>query len=147
MIRLVALGVAFGIPLSALAVMSPANLRCEYLVNPMGIDETKPRLSWVLESNVRGDRQTGYQIRVASTPEALKRGKGDLWDTGRVASDATVHIEYAGKPLTSRQQAWWTVTTWDKDGKPVTSRPATWEMGLLAKSDWKAGWIGKSRLP
>lgn len=77
-------------------------LRCEYLVNPLGIDETRPRLSWNIESDRRGVRQTAWRVRVATSAEYLARGEADLWDSGRVEDDRTVHIEYDGVPLVSR---------------------------------------------
>jgi alpha-L-rhamnosidase len=71
--------------LSCLAGASAAdltNLRCEYLADPLGIDVEKPRLSWVIESARRSERQTAYQVLVASTPELLAKHQGDLWDSG-----------------------------------------------------------------
>jgi hypothetical protein len=59
-------------------VLSSADLRCEYLVNPLGIDVQKPRLSWKLDSSIRGQKQTAYQILVASSPEKLTSNIGDL---------------------------------------------------------------------
>ncbi|MCX6090149.1 MAG: hypothetical protein NTX88_07260 [Candidatus Atribacteria bacterium] len=76
-----------------------ANLRCEYLTNPLGIDVARPRLSWVIESNRRGERQTAFQVLVASSEELLKKDKDDLWDSRKVASDQSIQLEYAGKPL------------------------------------------------
>ena len=84
-------------------------LRCEYLVNPLGIDERRPRLSWIIESNRRGAKQIAYRIQVASTPEMLARNEADLWDSGRVRSDASTEIVYRGRGLASRQRAWWRV--------------------------------------
>ena len=71
------------------ARMTVTYLRCEYRVNPEGIGELHPRLGWILqaEAGARGVRQTAYQIIVASTPELLAQGTGDLWDTGAVNSD------------------------------------------------------------
>jgi alpha-L-rhamnosidase len=118
------------------------NLRCEYRVNPQGIDEVQPRLSWVLFSEERGQRQTAYQVLVSTTPGKLAENKGDLWDSGRVRSDATIHVPYAGRPLGSRMQAWWKVRVWDRDAqKSGWSAPASWSMGLLQASDWQAKWI------
>ncbi|MBI4325727.1 MAG: glycoside hydrolase family 78 protein [Chloroflexi bacterium] len=117
-------------------------MRCEYLANPLGIDVTKPRLSWVIQSDQRGQRQTAYQVLVASTPERLAKDQGDLWDSGKVASDQSIQVEYAGKLLASRQQCFWKVRAWDKDGKPSPwSAPASWTMGLLDPGDWQARWI------
>ena len=138
---------------------SIANLRCDYLVNPLGIDERSPRLSWTLESEARGARQLAYRIRVASTAQKLASGEADLWDTGRVESDQTTHIAYAGKPLTSRATAHWTVELWPTaaahsdvaaslktrtpalDSASVLSAPAHFSLGLLSPADWSARWI------
>ena len=123
-------------------------LRCEYLTNPLGIGVTKPRLSWILASSRRGEKQTASQILVSSSPELLAKGTGDLWDSGKVNGDKSTHIEYAGKALTSRMRCYWKTRVWDRDGKPGQwSKPAMWTMGLLAPGDWKARWIDASPLP
>ena len=136
------------------ANLIPTYLRCEYRVNPLGIDVLKPRLSWILESGERGQKQTAYRILVASSEENLKHNKGDLWDSGKVESDQSIHIEYCGKELKSCMRCYWKVMVWDKDGKPSAyssatgSRPAMWSMGLLKPLDWKGHWItiGKSAI-
>ena len=120
-----------------------SDLRCESLSNPVGIDETEPRLSWRIESETFGEKQTAYHIMVASSPEKLKQGVGDLWDSGKVPSDQSVHVAYAGKPLESRIPCFWKVMVWDKDGKASGwSEIAHWRMGLLNPDDWTAEWIG-----
>ena len=117
-------------------------LRCEYLVDPLGLDVAKPRLSWVIESTRRGEMQTAYQALVASTKELLDKGQGDLWDSGKVSSDQSAFVEYAGSPLNSRQACWWKVRVWDGKGEPSAwSKSASWEMGLLKPEDWQAKWI------
>ena len=121
-------------------------LRCEYLVNPAGIDVTGPRLSWVLDSSQRGQRQTAYQICVAGSKDGLSQSKGDLWSTGKVGSDQSAQVVYKGKPLMSRAQCWWKVRVWDGKGRPGEwSEPECWTMGLLEESDWSAKWIGLDR--
>lgn len=126
----------------ARADLSVSKLRCEYLVNPLGIDETLPRLSWIVNSAERGEKQTAWQVLVASTPEALAAGQGDLWDSGKVSSDATSQIVYGGSALTSRMACYWKVRSWDKDDQASTwSTPASWSMGLLQAADWQAKWI------
>jgi alpha-L-rhamnosidase len=123
--------------------LTPDYLRCEYRVNPEGIGETAPRLSWIVESGERAQRQTAYQVLVASRAATLKQNHGDLWDTGKVAGDDTIGVAYAGKPLVSREECFWKVRVWDKDGRASTwSQPAHWSMGLLNNGDWKAQWIG-----
>src|SRR5262245_21080797 len=124
------------------AAMTISDLRCEYLADPQGIDAAQPRLSWVLSAEGRGQRQTAYQVLVASSPEKLARDDADLWDSGRVESNQSLHVPYAGKPLTSNAHCFWNVRVWDQDGKAFWSKPANWSIGLLEKSDWHGQWIG-----
>jgi len=127
--------------------LKPVDLRTEYRQNPLGIDETRPRLSWKLAASnpsARNLRQSAYRIVVSSTAELASAGKGDLWDTGKVASEQSVHIVYEGKPLSSGQPVWWRVMVWDQDGQPSPwSETARWSMGLLKPEDWKGKWIGR----
>ena len=63
----------------------PVSLRCEYQVNPKGIDISKPSLSWLFVtagSSLRGQKQSAYQVLVASRPEILAGDSGDLWNSG-----------------------------------------------------------------
>ncbi len=124
----------------------PSCLRCEYKENPLGIDERKPRLSWVVERRgpaLRGAKQTAYQIMVASSREKLEKDEADLWDSGKVQSSETSQIEYEGKPLGSEQECWWKVRVWDENGNASPwSEPAYWTMGLLEREDWQGKWIG-----
>ena len=118
------------------------NLRCEYLVNPLGIDAVKPRLSWTLHSDQRGQTQTAYQIMVAASEESLKKNQADLWDSGKVDSDQSIQIEYSGNELTSKMACWWKVRVWDKDHRVSSwSTPAFWTMGLLQQAHWQGRWI------
>ncbi|MBC8180913.1 glycoside hydrolase family 78 protein [candidate division KSB1 bacterium] len=118
-------------------------LRCEYLRNPLGIDVTKPRFSWILESNKRDQKQSAYQILMASSKEKLDGNKGDLWDSGKIESDKSIQIVYNGKPLQSKVRCFWKVQVWDKNGeKSDWSDTAMFTMGLLENSDWEAEWIG-----
>lgn len=118
-------------------------LRCEYRTNPLGIDTLQPRLSWKLQASGRGRAQSAYQILVASSPESLHEGKGDLWDSGKVESSQSLHVPYAGAVLTSGQACWWKVRVWDERGQESAwSEPAYWSMGLLQPQDWTGTWIG-----
>jgi alpha-L-rhamnosidase len=140
------LGVA--VTAQAAGDLVPAGLRCESLQNPLGIDEPRPRLSWVLEAGAvgpqvsRGVTQSAYRILVASSLEGLAQGQGNLWDSGKVASDRNFQIEYAGQPLATRQRCHWKVQVWDGAGSASSwSAPAQWTMGLLKPDDWPAHWI------
>jgi len=105
------LGIAVLLPLFAIHASEVESLRCEFRTNPLAIDAAKPGLSWKLETGnlkpERGIRQTGYQILVASSADLLKKDQGDLWDSGKVASEQSVHIDYQGKPLASGMLCHW----------------------------------------
>ena len=118
-------------------------LRCEGLKDPLGIDFTVPRLSWIMESDTRGARQSAYQVLAASSAEKLKAGTGDLWDSGKVASDQSVLVPYAGRPLASHAECFWKVRIWDEAGRASGwSQPAHWTVGILQPDEWRAKWIG-----
>ena len=118
------------------------DMECEYKTNPIGIDVTRPRLSWKMSSTERAVRQAVYQIRAAGSVDELTMGKNLLWDSGKVDSEESVHVVYGGKIPDSRQRVWWQLRVWDnKGGDSGWSEPAFWEMGLLKKSDWKGDWI------
>ncbi len=118
------------------------NLTCEYRTKPLGIDVVRPRLSWQLRSDRAGARQTAYRILAATNAKLLKPGQADLWDSGRVASDQSIHVTYGGKKLKSRQRVYWKVKLWNEEGQPATSAATWFELGMLKRSDWKAKWIG-----
>ena len=117
-------------------------LRCEYALNPLGIDVLHPRFSWKIDSRRRGRMQSAYQVLVATVDEKLSANAGDLWDSGKVISDRSVNIPYAGHALKSGQKGYWKVRVWDEKGRVSDSLVATFEMGLLARSDWEGKWIG-----
>jgi alpha-L-rhamnosidase len=121
------------------------HLACERLINPVGIAVTKPRLSWQLSGEERGLMQTAYQVLVASSAEKLAQNEGDLWNSGKIASDQSLHVEYAGKTLQSRQHVFWKVKLWTNNGEERWSAPASFTMGLLQPADWKGVWIGLDR--
>ena len=119
-----------------------SSLRCEYLENPLGIDVTTPRFSWKLLSDEKDVNQSAYRILVASSEELLKKNTGDLWDSKKVDSDQSIHLEYSGNALVSRQRCYWKVMVWDESGKASAwSEDAWWEMALLDAKDWEAQWI------
>ena len=123
--------------------MTIHNLRCEYRTNPLGMDVPQPRLSWELQADERGQKQTAYRILVATSQEKLDENIGDAWDSGWVASDQSVQVSYAGSPLQSDRPYFWKVRVRDKDGvESDWSESAFWLTGLLHESDWQAKWIG-----
>ncbi len=123
-----------------------SDLKCEYRTNPLGIDNREPRLSWKLidANNIRGQKQTAYQILVASTQKNLNNDIGDMWDSGKVESDKSVNVIYEGKAVESGQHYFWKVKIWDAFGNATDwSDTGKFSMGLLNNEDWKAEWIHK----
>jgi alpha-L-rhamnosidase len=125
---------------------APKNLRVEYLVNPLGISERKPRFSWEVDDPRRGAVQSAYQVRVAESTAVLSEDGGGAWDSGKVASRESNQIEYAGTPLLSQHTYLWKVRTFDAGGEASPwSDPATFGMGPLEDEDWRGQWIGDAQ--
>ncbi len=119
-----------------------AGLYCDHAVNPLAVDHRKPTLSWILSSTRRGSRQRAYQILVSRNPSSLRRGIGDLWDSGKVDSDNSTDVVYGGAAPASGEQCYWQVRVWDElDRASSWSEPGHWQVGLLEASDWHAQWI------
>lgn len=122
---------------------TPVNLKCEHLVNPLGIDVPQPRLSWQLSGSGHNVVQTAYQIEIATDSIALKKGEGFVWNTGKVASDAIL-IPYNGIALKSFITYFWRVKIWDGKNKIKISKIQRFETAMLQSSDWKGSWISDS---
>ncbi len=126
------------------------DLRCEYLKDPLGIDVSQPRLSWKLaavDPQARGQRQTAFQVLVASTKDLLDKDQADLWDSGMPSLNQSVHVVCTGRPLGPGTECFWKVRVKDENGVlSAWSQPAHWTMGLLEKSDWMGKWIGTDEL-
>ncbi|GGD62854.1 family 78 glycoside hydrolase catalytic domain [Paenibacillus nasutitermitis] len=125
--------------------LRPTRLRVEYIENPIGIDTRVPRFSWEFAEAARGQMQSAYQIIVAADEASAAAGIGQQWDSGKITSSDTFHIEYAGKPLVSGQRYYWTVKCWNQeDEKGEAGSAAFFEMGILDQHEWKAQWISAS---
>ena len=128
--------------------LRPVGLRCEYRVDPLGVGERIPRLSWTLESEERGQVQSAFRILVAASEGDLEAEENLLWDSGRVESGSTIGAEYEGEALRSGSQCVWKVRVWDGADNPSPySSSAVFEMGLLEKSDWEGAWISAGKGP
>jgi len=130
----------------AVSNIKPIDLRCEYRTNPLGIDNTVPRLSWKLidSKSTRGQKQIAFQVLVATTAQNLDKNIGDLWDSGKTNTDTSVNVNYQGKTLSSEQECYWKVRVWDAMGKVSDwSTNAHFSIGLLTNEDWKGQWIYK----
>ena len=130
---------------SIYAAIDITDLRTELLKSPEGIDVRQPRLSWRIESDEQNVIQTAYHILVASSPELLEQGKGDIWDSGKIESDASQWITYQGKTLKRNASYYWKVKIDTNKGATNWSAPAFWTTGLFNEADWQGQWIGLDR--
>jgi alpha-L-rhamnosidase len=130
-------------PVASIAHEKIDRLRIEYLEAPIGIDARAPRFSWQLTGSRRDAAQSAYQLLVARSESALFDGSALLWDSGRVSSDDSTQVSYAGPTLESRSRYFWRVRVWDEHGRDLGLSPiAHFEMGMLNENDWSADWIG-----
>lgn len=118
------------------------SLKTEMSVDPVGIDNPSPVLSWQLSSDEKGVWQQSYRILVASSAEKLKQDVGDLWDSGEVASSQTLYIPYQGRSLEGGMKCYWKVRSTTNKGRTDWSKTGTWVTGLMSSTDWQAQWIG-----
>ena len=124
----------------------PTGLLCNRLSHPelTVITERTPDFGWVVPSRQPADRQTAYQILVASNPAEISQETGSIWDTGKVASAQSINVVYAGAPLAPNRRYWWAVRTWDKEGKSSGySRPQRFNTGEFDRPGRK--WPGEKR--
>ncbi|HYJ37557.1 MAG TPA: alpha-L-rhamnosidase N-terminal domain-containing protein, partial [Chitinophagaceae bacterium] len=128
--------------------LQPDNLRCEYLVDPLGIETANPRLSWTFVSNERNQVQSAYEIIVGDSRSAVEKSIGNCWLTGKINTNKHLHIQYKGKPLKSFTRYYWRVRIYNGEAKPTNwSKTAWFETAMMDTTDWKANWIddGKSQ--
>lgn len=129
--------------------LAAVNLRCEYRENPLGVDSRNPRLSWELQSAGTNIIQSAYRILVADNETLLLKNGGNIWDSKKINTPASIQVEYNGKELQPGKQYFWKVMIWDNKGNVSSwSNAANWQMGLLSANDWHgAQWIGYEQLP
>lgn len=120
-------------------MLNVKKVRCEYKKNPIGIDIIRPRISWQVYTEVSGIVQTSYRIQVSKDDDSFNN---IVWDTGIVDSDQSIHIEYAGNSLKSRNRYYYRIQICDNKGNNSGwSEICFWEMGLLNIREWVANWI------
>lgn len=135
------LGICLSIPSLCIAQKTKVtNLQCEHLVNPLGIDNPNPRLSWQMDDARQGAKQTGYQIIVGTDSARVIKGEGDNWQMHKANSGASL-VVYHGKALHPFTRYYWAVTVWDKDGKPGKPATGSFETGMMQTANWQGFWI------
>lgn len=117
---------------------SAQNLLTEYLENPLGIDVSEPRFSWLFDQEGRQTRQRAYRIHVSADPEF----KNLCWDSGKVLSNQTTNVPLKNQTLESAARYFWRAKVWDaKNVESDWSSTAWFEMGLLKQDEWEGDWI------
>ena len=123
----------------------PGNLRCEYLVNPLGIDAPNPRLTWSMTDDRREVAQIAWQIAVGTDSSKVSAGIGDKWSTGKVNSSDMLTV-YNGSPLEPFTRYFWSVKVWDEKGNStLTPALASFETGMMKMQNWEGTWITDNR--
>ena len=117
--------------------MKAVHLQTDYLTEPLGLGNAKPRFYWNAEGGIK---QTAYQI-------ICRRGDKTVWDSGKVESASMSHINYEGRDLHSRDRISWSVKLWDENGESGEAVESFFELGLLEQSDWTAKWISGDYKP
>ncbi len=125
-------------------VVSVRNLRCEYLTNPLGVDSPNPRLSWMMTDPSLDARQLAYQILVSTDSTLITKGVGDVWDSGRVVSDAML-ARYAGNKLEPFTKYFGSVSIWNSKDEKVGSPIASFETGMMGMENWSGAWISDNK--
>ena len=118
----------------------PNQLRCEYLTNPLGVDQPAPRLTWLLNDNRHGAIQTAYQLIVGTDSTAVANGQGNSWNSQKVDSDQ-MRIRYAGEQLLPFTKYYWRVSCWDQNQVMTPSAIASFETGMMEMKNWEGSWI------
>lgn len=125
------------------------NLRCEYKVNPLGIEAPRPKLSWELQSTQKNCKQTAFQVLVSDEATLLNKNIGNIWDSKIIKSMASIQLPYNGERLLPAKKYYWKVKIWDNKNQVSSfSDMAFWQMGLPKSTDWLgAQWIAYDELP
>ncbi|MGH7951505.1 MAG: family 78 glycoside hydrolase catalytic domain [Limisphaerales bacterium] len=117
-----------------------AGLLVNGVSNPLAIDRDATRFTWMSKDATRGETQIAYQILISPTSD-FRPLTSVWWDSGKVDSDKSASVKYAGKPLPPATRFWWKVRIWDQTGKPSSySAPSYFDTGLN-QSEWKASYI------
>jgi len=125
------------------------DLQCQYNTNPEGIEAASPKLSWKLKADGRNVLQSAYRILVADNPAVLDKNVGNVWDSKKALSPASIQVAYKGGALQSAKTYYWKVMVWDNHQHASQwSNIAQWQMGLLDTAEWQgAKWIAYAQMP
>ncbi|WP_432714668.1 glycoside hydrolase family 78 protein [Pedobacter sp.] len=124
----------------ASAIVKPYALQCEHLISPIGVDVSHPRLSWKMDDQRLGAKQTAYRIYVGNDSSMVKAKTGNSWDSQKINA-ATSLITYQGNALRPFTKYYWMVELWDHQGRNSTSAVSSFETGMMGMENWQGTWI------
>lgn len=122
--------------------IEPNKLTCQYAAEQVIINDMSPHFGWQLTSKQKGDKQTAFQLLVASEPEILKEGLSDYWDSNKILTSQSQHIAYAGKPLQYKSRYYWKMRVWNAQNELSSWSETKYFDTALSPNDWTALWIG-----
>lgn len=132
-------GVSAGAAPASSSTLTVGEMTIEHQVEPIGVDSASPLLSWQLDSDTPGARQSAYQIRI----DSAESSSGAVWDSGRVESERSYDIPVSEDVLKSRTDYTWQVRVWDESGNPSDwSDASTFATAFLPGDDFAGDWIG-----
>ncbi len=121
------------------------NLKCEYLINPVGIDSESPRFTWQFSDSDPGKSQTAFEIIVGTDSLSVQSGTGNCWDSGKINTAISL-AEYSGSSLQPFTKYYWRVKIWDEKGIPSKwSEISSFETGMMKTNNWNGDWISDTR--
>ena len=125
------------------SILKPENLKCEYQINPRGVEKEQPFLSWEIKASAkRNISQSSYRIIMVESNNVPSKNTELFWDSGVVHSSRSVNVKYNGKALDSAKKYYWRVQVQDNKGRiSKFSEWASFETGKLNQEDWIAKWV------
>ncbi|MFA7493153.1 MAG: family 78 glycoside hydrolase catalytic domain [Proteiniphilum sp.] len=122
----------------------PVDLKTDHLENPIGIDNSNPRLTWKIEDSREGAWQSAYRVIVSTDSLKIVNQEGDIWDSGKINSDLQL-ITYNGDELEPFTKYYWRVIAWDADREESLSGIHSFETGMMDVGNWHGDWISDGR--
>lgn len=134
----------FGLSFLNIFGQLPTNLKTEYLIDPIGIDNPHPRFTWQMDDQSKAAQQTAFRLMVSTDSLALVKGIASEWDTGWITTSNSLQT-YNGKALQPFTKYYWRIALAGRTKvKSVKFKIASFEMGMMSKGNWQGAWISDS---
>lgn len=109
-------------------------VKVSQLAEPKDLSDAQPTFSWALPDRAAPEVQIAYQIVVTHDR------RGVVWDSGKVASERTTGLIYAGPVLQAGEGYRVAVRSWTSGPQGNLSFAGRWDVAL-SPSDWTAAWL------